>query len=113
MLGLGYLGEKDFSAFISEVIPGNPVGSGKVKQRRERNQAGVHCQAITTKGSWSSIIMGIVGESIECNAELSCQRDQGVGVLINQNLYKFVDIGGRGHSFPGTLSLPNSRQRVS
>lgn len=55
-------------------------------------------------GNWSSITMSILGESVEWPKVILPKRPGNL---------ELTEIGGRGHSFSGTLSLPNSRQRVS
>lgn len=51
MLGLGFFGDKDFSAFILEVILENTDKEWENRAEKGRNQWGGHYQAFTTTGS--------------------------------------------------------------
>lgn len=86
MIGLGFVGEKDFSAFISEVILGDIGREWESETKKGKKPMRCTLPSRYHRGQLSLITTGTLEESVDCDPEFSCPRSQGVGVLINHKL---------------------------
>lgn len=102
VLGLGFPGDKDSTAFISEVTPRNTTREWGIET--EKGKKPMKCTYYHT-GLWSSVTMGNTARTKNVTQSYPAQGARELGYLYANTCGNWLrDTGGREHSSPGTLS---------